>query len=678
MKRHSIKRQNKQSRRNAFWGAAINAGAILGAAAMNVAAINASAKKQAESMKESAKIQAESIKQQSNNNTQLQKESIDFTRQQNQENRQQQQDIQTTLQMLAGQENMNDRLEKNKMAVKYGGRPKYNLKQTPFYRGANKPFKVTDGGGVIPIQTDINGYGLYELYGNDHEHYHKAPGGKNKTGVGIKFPNGTVVEGEGNQNSNQGELMYVTPEDALFISKHSIKGFNPTKAVLNGVHPMIAFNIQEQIKDRFGYKDNGNKIKKIYGGQEILNNVANISQFPSNGTVDVAGGTAYVINNTSSPVEELQSNIINTKAKNGKRISIKHCGGRTKALGGLGWRWGETFTGGTDSYGNTYIIPTSSVTSNTSSTVNTNTTGNYSTASNNSGFWNNYGGSIINAGGNLLGAGLSWLGNNIASNTISKAYNEAANTIANAYRQMTGIDESILNAEDYEAPHAMAVVRSANTNINPQLERLRRNAERERREVNASTLSSAARQQRLAAINDRMYQRIGEAYATKHNQDEAIKQENARSITQTSQFNAAQDIKARENYTRDRLSLKQYNNSIENQKLAGIAQAYADATSNSATVQGNATQSSINALASAISSSAGGFANAFDIKRQNETNLNNVLLGADMESKVLYAITNGNKNYRNALINSMQKIIDNPNSSKEAKDIANKYLAMLS
>ena len=51
----------------------------------------AAAKSQGKAAIESAKLQAQSIKDQTANNNNLQKESINFTRQQNQENRQQQQ-----------------------------------------------------------------------------------------------------------------------------------------------------------------------------------------------------------------------------------------------------------------------------------------------------------------------------------------------------------------------------------------------------------------------------------------------------------------------------------------------------------------------------------------------------------------------------------------------------------
>lgn len=590
MERRKLKCGGK-TRRKALFGAdgTIMAAATLAAAGMTTAATAAAAKSQAKAVAESAKTQAQSIKDQTANNNNLQRESISFTRQQNQENRQQQQDIQTTLQMLAGQENMNDRMERNKMQVKFGGNPKRRSMLQPFYGGAQ--FRVTDGGGVIPLYVTPEGYGLYELYGNDHEHYHKTSSGKNKTGVGIKFNDGSVVEGEGNQNTNQGELLYVTPQDAMFISKHSINGFNPTQAVKNGVHPVQAFNIQETLKAINGLKDDGSKakcgkrksLKRLMGGLNPIIEQANMTQNPSNGTVSVSAGTAYGVNNiTTSPVEDDREIGI---ARNGKRVTLK-CGGRRKAA------------------------------------------------------WGDYAGATYNAAGNLLGAGITTLGNIYASSQLGKAYRQAGAILADAYSQMRGIDMSELSREDFEAPHTLAVVRSANTNINPQLERIRRNSASERREINRGTISSAARQQRLAATNDRMFQRIGEQYAYKDNADEQIKQANAERITQTAAANADRDAQARKDYANQRLSLLQYNNNIENAKIAGMAQARTDALTQSSMANTQGLQSSISAIGSGLTAAAQGFASTANGLRAERINRDNILIGADSRNKVDYLIGN--------------------------------------
>lgn len=593
-------------RHKAFFGAdgAIMAAATLAAAGITAGATAAAAKSQAKSVVESAKTQAQSIKDQTTNSNNLQKEQLAFTRSQNQENRQQQQDIQTTLQLMAGQENMNDRMERNKMQVRLGGKPKRRSITSPFYGGGQ--FQVTDGGGVIPISVTPEGYGLYELYGNDHEHYHKTSGGKRKTGVGIKFNDGSVVEGEGNQNTNQGELLYVTPNDAMFISKHSIDGFNPTKAVMNGVHPMQAFAIQEAIKDEKGLNDDGSKskrrsLKRMLGGPTQYLEQANMTQNPNNGTSSVAGGVIYGINNsTTSPVEELQYN--NSIAKRGGRIHLK-CGGRKKAA------------------------------------------------------WGDYAGATYNAAGNVLGAGISVLGNMWAANRLGKSYQEAGSILADAYSKMRGIDLNELKMEDYAAPHTLAVIRdSNNVSYDPQRERIRRNTASERREINRGTLSSAARQQRLAASNDRMLQRISEVDAAENNAREAIRQGNAERITQTAQANADRDVQARRDFSNQRLSLLQYNNNIENSKIAGMAQARADALTQSSMAHAQGMQASMSAIGSSLANSGQGFASAFDAARKERTDFTNTYVGLGNEDKITAAILRyeqtGDKSFINSLLSS--------------------------
>ena len=602
-------------RRKAFFGSdgAIMAAATLAAAGITSGATLAAAKSQSKAIVDSAKTQAQSIKDQTINSNNLQKEQLAFTRSQNQENRQQQQDIQTTLQLMAGQENMNDRMEKNKMQVKLGGKPKRRSITAPFYGGGK--FQVTDGGGVIPLSVTPEGYGLYELYGNDHDHYHKTSSGKNKTGVGIKFNDGSVVEGEGNQNTNQGELLYVTPNDAMFISKHSIDGFNPTQAVMNGVHPIQAFIIQEMLKARKGLNDDGSKakcgkrrsLKCMLGGPTQNIEQVNMTQNPNNGTASVAGGVIYGINNkTASPVEEPQYN--NAIAKRGGRIHLK-CGGRKKAA------------------------------------------------------WGDYAGATYNAAGNVLGAGISTWGNMWAANRLGKAYREAGGILADAYSQMHGIDMSELKMEDYAAPHTLAVIRDSNNiSYDPQRERIRRNIASERREINRGTLSSAARQQRLSASNDRMLQRMSEIDATENNAKEAIRQGNAERITQTAQANADRDVQARKDYANQRLSLLQYNNNIENAKIAGMAQARADALTQSSMAHAQGLQSSMSAIGSGLTASAQGFSSTANGLRKERVDKENILIGADSRNKTDYLIGNtetpGNKQQAYNLWNAWKNSSD--------------------
>lgn len=580
--RYKLKNGGK-SRPKAIFGVdgAITAAATLAAAGMTTAATLKAANQQSKAVESSARTQAEAIKAQTANNTDLQKESINFQRQINQENRQQQQDIQTTLQLMAGQQNMNDRLKATQEVAKYGGRPKRKklskmTSDIPSYGGARIPFRVTDGGGVIPIQIDDAGYGLYELYGNDHDHYHKAPGGKYKSGVGIKFADGSTIEGEGNQNSNQGELLYVTPYDNMFISKHNIKGFNPAKAVQEGMHPQDAFDAQQKIKAIYGINDDGSKSNK-------------------------------------SSYKQV--------AKYGGHRRLK-CGGRVKKGNG--------------------------------------------------GFWQNYAGATYNAAGNLLGAGITAIGNGIAGRKLSNAYNNAGNILADAYSQMHGIDLSEISRSDYTPAHVMAAVSNADTNINPQLERIRRDAAAQTKQVNNSTMSSAARQQRLAGINDRSLQRATEQYAYKQNEDQKIQQANAERIQQASAANAQLDAQANQEYAKSRLALMQYNNDIENSKIAGAAQARADAMTQSSSAKATALQNSMNTIGSALAASGQGFANSYNAMNKAKTDYENVMIGADTASKVDTVIIKNDETSAKALYDSF-KDSSNPINQEYARRLNNKF-----
>ena len=557
MERRKLKKGGA-CRKKALFGEAISAGATLAAAAMQVAATQAAAKEQSKAMIENAKTQSQTLTEQINNDSNLQKESMAFTKQQNKENRDFQRDVMMNIQMQAAGDNMDAKMERNKMQAKAGKRIK--LKSV-----GKTPFKVTDGGGVIPLSIDSNGYGIYEIYGNDHEHYHKTPGGKSKSGVGIKFPNGKVVEGEGNQNTNQGELLYVTPQDAVFISKHSINGFNPALAVKNGLNPVDAYNIQEYNKAIKGIDDDGSKVS---------------SYNPLN------------------------------------RIQLK-CGGRRKAA-----------NGGFFSKNNPWAGPT------------------------------------ISAFGNIGGAAISTIGNMLAANRLGSAYREAGDIIADAYSQWHGIDMNEIKKNDFKSTPALAVMRSADTNINPQLERIQRDAAARVRETNRGTLSSAARQARLASIQDTSAQRSGEQYAYAHNENEKIRQENAQRATQVMSENASREIQANKDYTSNRLSLLQYNNDIDNAKSAGIGQARADAAVQSSAAKAQGLQTSLATIGSALANSGKGYGTALENYRKESFDFSKSWSGLGNEDKVNAAILRykqvGDSSY-------IKTLLQDPTVSNDAK-----------
>lgn len=638
MVRYKLKTIN--SRPKALFGS--QEAAILGAAAINVAgqmtaaginskAAKDAARQQAQATVSAATKQANAIKEQTTKSKELQERSIEFAKEQNTENRELQKDIQLNLQMLTGQQNMNDRLEAAKIQVRNGGRMSMKLangQDDVLLRGSysptNMPFVVTDGGGVIPIGVTPEGFDMYEIKGNDHEHYHKTKSGKHKTGVGIKFANGKVIEGEGNQNGNQGEYVLVTPTDAMFISRHSIKGFNPAKAVNNGMNPLEAFVIQEQIKEANGISDSGKTDKRMIGGT-IYDPSSFASQVPDlsrDGMAPIATGVAYgSINNMYDK---------DTKAKNGTCIRKKlACGGRRKAVSGF----------------------------NTSA-------------------WTDWAGAGINTLGNLGGAWITQSANKKAANLISNANMQAAGILTDAYRQMHGIDMSLINKDDYAAAHSMPAIRAAIVNTNAQRTAEDRALQRRLTNSKRYSMSGAAAQDRMTMAETQHNDNINNIEAQADKIRESIKQGNAQRISEAANENANRDAQANERYNTARLSLLQYNNNIENAKIAGIGQANADAISQSGLARAQGIQAGANAFSSALSASAQGFASTANGLRAERVNRENVLIGADSRNKVDYLTANtktaGNRQQAYNLWNTWKNSSDS-NLKQYASELASAY-----
>lgn len=638
MVRRKLKTIN--SRPKALFGS--QEAAILGAAAMNVAgqltaagisskAAKDAARQQAQATVSAATKQANALKEQTTRSKELQERSIEFTKEQNAENRELQKDIQLNLQMLTGQQNMNDRLEASKIQVRNGGRMSMKLANgqgdnflRESYSPNNMPFVVTDGGGVVPVGVTPEGFDMYEIKGNDHEHYHKTKSGKHKTGVGLKFANGKVIEGEGNQNGNQGEYVLVTPTDAMFISRHSIKGFNPAKAVNNGMNPLEAFVIQEQIKNANGISDSGKTDKRMIGGTtyDPSSFASQVPDLSRDGMAPIATGVAYgSINNMYNK---------DTKAKNGTSVRKKlACGGRHKAASG----------------------------SNTSA-------------------WTDWAGAGLNTLGNLGGAWITQSANKKAANLIAKANTQAAGILTDAYRQMHGIDMSLINKDDYTSAHSMPAIRAAIVNTNAQTTAEDRALQRRLTNSKRYSMSGAAAQDRMTLAETEYNDNINRIESEADKIRESIKQENAQRISDAANDNANRDAQANEKYNAARLSLLQYNNDIENAKIAGIGQANADAISQSGLARAQGLQAGANAFSSALSASAQGFASTANGIRTERANRENVLIGADSRNKVDYLVSNtktaGNRQQAYNLWNTWKNSSDS-NLKQYASELASAY-----
>lgn len=588
MSRIKLKCGGKPKRKKALFGVdgAVMAAATLGAAAMNVAATAKASKEQSQAIINNANTQAEVLKQTNENNTNLQKESIEFTRQQNQEIRQQQQDIQASLQMLAGQQNMNDFQERNKMRVKYGGRRKLKksgISSSPSYGGV----RVTDGGDLIALNTDNNGYGLYMAYGDNHEQYHKTPSGKYKTGVGLKLPNGEDLELEGSKKG-KGELITIYPDEVTAYSKHKVGDFVPADAILAGVPEDLVAAKQEFNKAVLGYNDDGTKAKcgkrrklKAMAGINIPVNSTTTNLINTNNINDSVAGAAYIVkqDNISSPV-----------ARCGKRVSLRH----KAALGSIF----------------------------------------------NSPYWKNYGGATINTVGNIGAGIIGLIGNSIANKYITKANNYAAKTLADAYNSRTGIDPSLVSRDNYASAHSIATVVDANNiNNNAEINKINRYKAAFNRNVDRNTISSAARLNRYAENEDRAIQDIAESNERLANKQMQYREGNANRIQQSAEGNANRDAQAIQNYTRDRLSVAMYNNQLRNDNIMGAAQAYADASMQNANVVGTNTINSANMFGSALAASGNAFAGAYDTYKTNQYDAATAMASLPSKNKLEYAVS---------------------------------------
>ena len=620
------------SQEAAILGAAgINVAGQMTAAAINSKAAKDAARQQAQATINAATKQANALKEQTNRSKELQERSIEFTKEQNAENRELQKDIQLNLQMLTGQQNMNDRLEASKIQVRNGGRMSMKLtngQADTILRGSyspnNMPFVVTDGGGVVPVGVTPEGFDMYEIKGNDHDHYHKTKSGKHKTGVGLRFANGKVIEGEGNQNGNQGEYVLVTPTDAMFISRHSIKGFNPAEAVNNGMNPLEAFVIQEQIKNANGISDSGKTNKRMIGGltYDTSSFAAQVPDLSRDGMAPIATGVAY------GSINNMYNN--DKKAKNGTSVRKRlACGGRRKALSGA-----------------------------------------------NVGAWADWAGAGINTLGNLGGAWITQSANKKAANLIANANMQAAGILSDAYRQMHGIDMSLINRDDYAAAHSMPAIRAAIVNTNAQTAAEDRSLQRRLTNSKRYSMSGAAAQDRMSMAETQHNDLINNIESEANKIRESIKQENAQRISDAARDNANRDAQANEKYNTSRLSLLQYNNNIENAKIAGIGQANADAISQSGLARAQGIQAGANAFSSALSASAQGFASTANGLRAERVNRENVLIGADSRNKVDYLTSNtktaGNRQQAYNLWNTWKNSSDS-NLKQYAKELASAY-----
>ena len=621
--------------------AGINASTQLIAAARNASATKDAATKNAQATVEAATKNANALKEQNEKSKELQQQSQDFVKAQNEENRDLQKDIQMNLQILTGQQNETDRLEASKIVVRNGGKTTNKSANSRFLlRGSNMPFRVTDGGGLIHRGSTPEGYDLYELYGNDHEHYHKAQGGKYKSGVGIKFADGNVVEGEGNQNGSKGELMLTTPDNAYFISRHTIKGFNPADNVKGGMDPMVAYKIQETLKQLNGISDDGkhrSPVKKMNGGVNPI--ITTMQVDPTSGgeiIAPISVGVAYANNNKM-------------KCGGMSNRSIR-LSGRRKAYTGLSLS-DRPIT-------SMYTIPT--LDPKLRITLPTNNNG----VSSKSRFSISKNADLIGAGiggvANIVGGFLTSSANNKAARITADANARAAGIMKDAYNSLTGIDLNSIKRDNFKAAHAMAAIQAPTDHTLNPVTRIDRSLQRSLRNAGRYSASSAAAQERMRRAELDAIDAKNNVYAEDSKRREEIIQNNLQRIQAASEKNAELDNQSSKEYTAAYLDALKYNNDINNQKILGAAGVDADAITNSASAESQAATANGMAWGQALGATGQGFAQGLTSMANRELSRQAIMLGADGDARASY--------YANPKLTSINDARNEYNSLKAQYD----------
>ena len=334
--------------------------------------------------------------------------------------------------------------------------------------------------------------------------------------------------------------------------------------------------------------------------------------------------------------------------------SLKKCGGRRKAPNGSSlwdtWKqiYGDYFNTKpvTQNGQQTYIItPTQTNVSSTS--YSTPTTTQTTTSSNNNWYGRlndtqrgNLWGAGFQAVGNLGGALINNIGNNIASRYLTRGYDDAANILVDAYGNLKTIDMDAIDRNDYRAAHAMAALQAPIVQTGAERSAAERSLQRNLARINRGTLSSAAAQNRSTRVESDYNDRINQIESNADKIRQGIIQENMARITQIANENANRDTQAFVNFNKDRLHLLEYNNDIVNEGITGAAQARADAITQKASTIAETKQANAAGWAGAFNSSLGGFANTLATNGKLNHELQMTMLGASTENQYNYYLNN--------------------------------------
>lgn len=654
------KKKLRNTRPKALFGevaaAGITAAATLAAAGIGAAATAKAAKEQSAATIENAKQQAASIEATNVNNNQLQQQSQQFIAQENEANRQIQRDLQMNLQLQGGALDTEQRRMASRIQVKKGGRVKSRKKlrdaQFPL-RGSDTDIKVTDGGYLEYIGDSPEGYPLYKAHGDTHKQYHKV-GKKYKSGIGIKVPGRETIEVENGETL--ADRLASPHGDVAIASRLSHNGLYPAQSI-----------------------DAGAPVDDVINAQEVVNLHNGNSPIDRNRYAALAGVSTNYILPTDYPLDNLGFDMSGINVAAARRQLKK--GGRCKAWAGTRYPVAYSpFSGAsTLTYPNNYGKPTYSLDYDKPDFSNPlygyrGPDANNTTQTPKRSRWSGLSGNLVGAGlttlGNIGGALLTNWGASRASRALNNAYLESGKLLADAYGNLKTVDMSSLSRDTFRNQHYMPVVRSSVYNVNPELSDVNRQTRRTMRAVDSNTLSSAARLSRMGGINTAADEARSKIYAEKGNREEAIKQENAKMINEAAAKNAELDIQSRRDYMGHYIDLLKYNNDIANERITGRAQALSDAIMGGVGARAAYMQSAGQSWGNAIAGSGQAFGNAFATDTKQHTDIEMARLSASRSGELSYLRRFGSPDEINREVARLESIINNPNTSADFKQQA--------
>ena len=654
------KKKLRNTRPKALFGevaaAGITAAATLAAAGIGAAATAKAAKEQSAATIENAKQQAASIEATNVNNNQLQQQSQQFIAQENEANRQIQRDLQMNLQLQGGALDTEQRRMASRIQVKKGGRVKSRKKlrdaQFPL-RGSDTDIKVTDGGYLEYIGDSPEGYPLYKAHGDTHKQYHKV-GKKYKSGIGIKVPGRETIEVENGETL--ADRLASPHGDVAIASRLSHNGLYPAQSI-----------------------DAGAPVDDVIAAQEVVNLHNGNSPIDRNRYAALAGVSTNYILPTDYPLDNLGFDMSGINVAAARRQLKK--GGRCKAWAGTRYPVAYSpFSGAsTLTYPNNYGKPTYSLDYDKPDFSNPlygyrGPDANNTTQTPKRSRWSGLSGNLVGAGlttlGNIGGALLTNWGASRASRALNNAYLESGKLLADAYGNLKTVDMSSLSRDTFRNQHYMPVVRSSVYNVNPELSDVNRQTRRTMRAVDSNTLSSAARLSRMGGINTAADEARSKIYAEKGNREEAIKQENAKMINEAAAKNAELDIQSRRDYMGHYIDLLKYNNDIANERITGRAQALSDAIMGGVGARAAYMQSAGQSWGNAIAGSGQAFGNAFATDTKQHTDIEMARLSASRSGELSYLRRFGSPDEINREVARLESIINNPNTSADFKQQA--------